>query len=295
MMGGPMKRRSVVLLIVCAPSMLALAACGAAVAPMPAAMEPVFESCAVVRERCGAEPMRFVRASATGLTGLDGARARFAIRYLTDTGVGIDGPRRVAVGGGTVTSGSFEACVCLPSGGNNYPQLSAVVFAPGSTGERAEDVRRAFFSQRFATLGTEELTQELSMMPTPSQVSAALASLVERTLRVELRGVEASFEGRTLFGAVIADERPIPSDRAQGTVASGAATLQWTMPGRASATERALLVIDANGDRRCGEGDRRTSVPITPGATSIALDGARWDATAAAVREACEAIAVPGA
>lgn len=269
--------------------------CGAAVAPAIETMEPVFESCAAVRARCGAEPMRFVRGFASGLTGLDGARARFAIRYLTESGVGIDWPRRVALGGATVTNGSFEACVCLPLGGNNYPQLAAVVFAPGTRGERAEDVRRAHFSQRFATLGEDDFTAEFSMNPEPppSVVAPALAALVERTVRAELHAIDPMFQGRTLFGVLVADDRSIPTDRAQGMIVNGDATLEWVMPGRASPSERAVLVVDANGDRRCGDGDRTTRVALAGDNASTSLLTAQWDASADAVRAACALVAAP--
>jgi hypothetical protein len=294
MLGATMKRSPSVL-IVCAAISLALTGCGAAVAPTSEPAAPAVESCEAVRARCGAAPMRLVRATAQGLTGLDGARVRFAVRYITETGVGLEGPRGVALGGGTVAGGAVEACLCVPAGANNYPQVSAVIFAPGARTERPEDVRRAHFSQRFATTDEENFTHELSMPPTGSQVSAALASLVERTLRLELRGVDRRFDGRALFGAVIADERPLPSDRAQGTVADGAVALQWAMPGAPSASERLLLVIDANGDRRCGEGDQSATVPVSPGASQLALDGARWSAAPDAVRAACAALDVPGA
>lgn len=273
-----------------------LAGCGAAVSPVGEPMEPVFESCAAVRARCGPAPMRFVRGSASGLAGLDGARARFAVRYLAETGTGIDGPRRVVVGGATVVNGSFEACVCLPLGGNNYPQLGAVVFAPGTRGERAEDARRAHFSQRFATLGDDDFTAEFSMSatPEPAVVARALASLVERTVRVELRAIEPMFQGRTLFGALVADGRPIPTDRALGMIANGDATLEWVMPGRASTNERAVLVVDANGDRRCSDGDRTTRVAIEGDTASASLLTAQWDASADAVRAACALVETPG-
>src|SRR4051812_9977776 len=52
---------------------------GPVVAPSP--------SCEEVRAGCGPSPQQFIRGHADGLTGLDGARVEFAVRYA---GVGQD-------------------------------------------------------------------------------------------------------------------------------------------------------------------------------------------------------------
>lgn len=277
--------------------------CGASVTPAPAAPAdagaPVVEdaptvvtpapTCAEVRASCGAEPEQFVRGHAEGLVGLDGARVRFAMRYLRDDGQGLGVPHGVVVGSAVVRDGAFEACVCMPRGGSNYPQVTAVVFAPGTTGETSRDVARATFSQRYATLGDESLSYALGGVPSAPEVEAALAGLVDRGHQVVLRGVDPSTEGAQAFGGLVADERPVAADVTGGQVEGGALAFAWNMPGREWPTERLALVIDRNGNRRCDEGDLGAVVRLD-GRRELSGVGA-W-AQGAAVGEVCRALSL---
>lgn len=152
----------------------------AAVVDVAAADAAPSPSCAAVRASCGALPQQFVRGHAEGLTGLEGARVQFAMLYLRESNMGIGAPRGVASAWGRVEGGAFEACVCLPRGGNEYPQLAAVVFAPGTVTQTRSDVARAVFSQRYATLGDEDLAWMIQEPPTDAMIDEALAAMIER-------------------------------------------------------------------------------------------------------------------
>ncbi len=277
-------------------------ACGASVtvaeAPTDAAptvvdaavvVEPSALACADVRAACGPSPMTFVRGHAAGLTGLDGARVRFAMRYLPTDGADLDGAHGVVVAGSTVRDGAFEACVCMPRGANGYPQVVAVVFAPGSTGDTSRDVARAVFSPRYATLGDEDVSQALATPPSAPAAEAAIAGLVDRSRSLSVTGFDgAALDGATLFGGVVADERPVAAQVATTSISFGAATLRWDMPGRAWPTERVALVVDRNADRRCDAGD--LGAIVTPGAAeTFDLAGVAW-ARGAALDRVCAAL-----
>lgn len=203
---------------------LAAAGCGASVTPAPEGGDagslppdapsaqaltpaPSTASCAEVRAACGAEPQAFVRGHAAGLTGLEGARVRFAMRYLLRDGDGLNEPRGVVSAASEVRGGAFEACVCMPRGASGYPEIAAVVFAPGSTGETGRDVARAVFSQRYATLGDEDLSVALGQTPTAPQAEAALAGLSDRSRSLRVRGLDRAVEGTRVFAGLVADER----------------------------------------------------------------------------------------
>jgi hypothetical protein len=244
-------------------------------------------SCEAVRAACGPAPQQFVRGHAEGLTGLDGARAQFAIRYLRESGNGLDVPHGVASAWGRVTGGAFEACVCLPRGGDEYPQVAAVVFAPGTSGELRRDVARAMYSPRYATLGDEELTQALREAPTDEGAEAALAAMVDRVARLSVQGFDAAAEGARVYGGLVADERPVAAQVAGAAVAAGGAQLNWIMPGRAWPGERLALLVDRNGDRRCDDGDLGAIVPVDgrPSVTVRAwLQGAALTSVCASLR-----------
>lgn len=222
---------------------------------------PTSPSCEAVRAACGPLPQLFVRGHAEGLVGVDGARARFAIRYNRDGSGGVR-PDGVASAWATVTRGAFEACVCLPRGGNEYPMVAALVYAPGASGESSRDVTRAMASQRFATLGDEELGSALAETPPPTVIEAALAAMEDRSAELTVRGWPASLEGATLHAGLVSDARPVAAQIITQTVSSGSAHLLWFMPGRASPDERVVLLIDRNRDRRCDPDDLAASVRL---------------------------------
>ncbi len=211
--------------------------------------------CADVRAACGPLPQQVVVGRATGLVGLDGARARFAIRYARAQGEGPGSQLGVVSAWATVRGGSFEACVCLPRGGSEYPALAALVLAPGAAGETGADLARASYSQRFATLGEEDFTMALAE-PAPRPIAeAALAAMEERALAVTVRGLDAAPAGAAVHAGVVAAERPVASQLATARVEGGRAALSWSMPGRARNGERAAVLVDRNNDRRCDPGD----------------------------------------
>lgn len=229
-----------------------------AVAPLDVPTSP---GCAEVRAACGDAPQQFVRGHAEGLTGLDGARVRFAMRYLLERGNGLDVPHGVVSAWARVERGAFEACVCMPRGGNEYPEVAAVVFAPGSAGETGRDVARAVFSRRYATLGDEDASHSLRETPSEAQAEAALAAMVERTASVTVRGLDAA-EGARVYAGLVADERPVAAQVSGGAVEGGAVQLRWIMPGTEWPSERLALVVDRNGNRRCDDADLGASVRL---------------------------------
>ncbi len=212
-------------------------------------------SCSEVRASCGPEPQRFVRGHAEGLTELEGARVQFAVRYLRTSGVGLNIPHGVVSAWGRVARGAVEACVCLPRGGNEYPQIAAVAFAPGSSGETPRDVLRAMYSQRYATLGDEDLAFGLREVPSAGQVEAALAAMSDRASTVTLRGLDAATVGQRVYGGLVADERRIAAQVAGAAVEGASARFEWIMPGRYWPSEALAVVVDRNANRRCDEGD----------------------------------------
>lgn len=250
--------------------------------PPPTVVSP---SCDEVRARCGPAPAMFVRGHATGLTGLDGARARFAVRYHGDTGGGLNVPHDVVAAWARVQGGAFEACVCVPVGANLYPSIAAVVYAPGSTGETGRDVARAAFSQRYATLGDEDVSVALAATPSRPQAEAAVAAMDPRALMLTVTGISAA-DGARLYGGVVADERPVAAQVAGGAVMSGRSQMLWIMPGRAYPSERLALVIDRDNDRRCGAGD--VAAFVRPDASGTAAVNT-WLEGAAAT-PVCEAL-----
>jgi hypothetical protein len=280
---------------------LATSACGASVTSSPAddagapmtadvavTVTPRSPSCAEVRATCGAAPQQLVRGHAAGLAGLEGARVRFAMRYVREQGRGLDVPHGVVVATTEVRDGAFEACVCMPEGANAYPQIAAVVFAPGAPGETGRDVARATFSQRYATLGDEDESAALTGVPQRAEVEAALAGLVERTRALRVTGLpEAAGEGFVHAGLVAA-ERPVAAQVVAGVRDGAATAFDWTMPGRAWPTERVAIVVDRNHDRRCGEGDLGLIAAVGERST-LDLAGAAWS-EGAALGAACAAV-----
>ncbi len=213
-------------------------------------------TCAEVRAACGPSPQMVVRGHAEGLTGVDGAAVRFAVRYLTTPGTGLGGPRPVAAGRGQVTAGSFEVCVCLPEGANNYPVIAAVVYAPGSAAQSSRDVVRAVVSQRYATLGDEDLGMALQTLPGAIETEFALAECLERTSAVTVSGLDAALEGAHVFGGLVAAARPVAAQFVSTTVAASRARFEWDAPGAAWADESLALLVDSNANARCDDGDR---------------------------------------
>lgn len=257
---------------------LSAAHCGGVVvtddAPAAQAVEgfPESSSCEAVRASCGAAPQQFVRGHAEGLEGLEGARVQFGIRYLLERGQGLDQPHGVVSAWGRVEGGSFEACVCVPQNANVYPEVAAVAFAPEAASPTRESVVRASFSRRYATLGDEDLAYALREPAGEALVAASLAAMVEGERAVRVRGLGDEMTGATLYGGLVAGERPVAAQIVGGAVAEGGVNLSWVMPGRASSDERVALLLDLNRDHRCDEGDLGALVrldgrdEVTPGA-----------------------------
>jgi hypothetical protein len=239
-------------------------------------------ACDAVRAGCVTAPQTFVRGHAAGLTAPDGALARFAIRYVPTDGASLSDARGVVVGTARVRGGAFEACVCVPRGANGYPQVAAVVLAPGATGLRGGDVLRGMVSQRFATLGDEDVSEALRAPPSRAQAEAALAAMDDRALvrTVILAGVD---DGATVFAGVVSTERPVAAQVAVTMVREGRVALGWNMPGRAWPDERVALLVDRNGDRRCDAGDSVFWAPLGREGESVTATGAAMTAVCAAL------------
>jgi len=275
-------------------SLVLLSACGGSVAdnttPAPIAATPIefkeTASCAEVKTTCGGEPAVVVTGTSKGLVGLDGARVEFAVRYILEEGMGLDVAHGVALGRTFVRGESFETCVCVPRNANMYPQIAAVVYAPGSKGLTSRDVARASFSQRYATLGTEDVSYALGAAPNDLQKEAAVAAMVERTERIT---VDFSTDGKSLHAGLIADDRPIAPQLATGSDAFAKPTLTWTMPGRPSPSEKAALFVDRNSNGKC-DLDGSDSGAIVPFSRTLAAPTA-W-LSGDALRSVCDALRV---
>jgi hypothetical protein len=231
-----------------------------------------------------------VRGFAQNLEGLEGARAHFAVRYLREADRGLDVPHGVAIARTVVRDGGFEACVCIPRGGNSYPQVAAVVFAPGTTGVTGREVARALFSQRYAIVHDEDTSRVLGQTPTLAQAEAAVAALSDRTREVQLQGIDRAFEGAQVYAGLVAQERPIAAQVRAGRVTRGTLSLAWVMPGRDYPTEAVVLVQDRNGNRRCDAGDLGARAPVAGLST---LDGGvlRW-VEGEALAALCRAVSI---
>jgi hypothetical protein len=239
---------------------LCIGGCGGTVAPdSPAAATPPVTttptewketSCTEVKATCGAAPAMFVRAHASGLTGLEGARAAVAIRYLDEEGDGLDVPHGVVVGRTSVHDGAFETCVCVPHGAGAYPEVAAVVYPPGTTSETGHDVVRATYSQRYAVIDDEDATYALGAVPNDAVKEAAVAAMFERTAEVTLNGL-AGADGARVIAGLVADDRSVAPQLSNAAVDSGSALVRWTMPGRKSASERIAFFVDRNGNGLC--------------------------------------------
>lgn len=259
-------------------------------APADVAPPEPTASCEVVAAGCNVAPQQLFRASATGLVGLDGASAQVAVRYLLDNSGGLMAPRGVAAARAVVRGGGFEACACIPRNASGYPEVAAVVFAPGSRGETARDVARGFYSQRFAVVGPEDMTEALREPPSPVVAEAALAALHDRAVTGVLRGLVDASPGATVYAGLVADERPIASQVVAAMVADGSASFLWSMPGRAWPSERVAFVVDVNGDRRCDEGDVGGRVALDAAGAATVTAGAT--VRGAAITPLCDALRV---
>jgi hypothetical protein len=240
---------------------LCTASCGGTVAPDSPASDkspPVtttptewkVTSCAEVKAACTTAPAVYVNGHASGLADLEGARAEFAIRYVSEEGMGLDGPHGVVVGRTFVYDGAFETCVCVPHSAGMYPQVAAVVYAPGTTSETGHDVARATFSQRYATLGDEDLTYAFGAVPNDAMKEAAVAAMIDRSATVTLNGL-SSVEGTRVVAGLVGDDRSIAPQLANADVTSGSAIVSWSMPGKASSSERIAFFVDKNGNGLC--------------------------------------------
>ncbi len=239
-------------------------------------------SCAVVAASCGSDPAVVVRGHASGFADLEGARAEFAVRYAPENGSVFEDPPNVAVGRTRVKDGAFETCVCVPHGANMYPQIAAVVYLPGTTGITSKDVARATFSQRYATLGDEDVTYACHAAPSVLQKESALAAMVERTASVRLRTAPP---GVNVIGGLVADERPVAAQITGGYVEGTDVSLRWTMPGRAWSSERVAFFLDRNANGKCDAEDAGAFAPFaaTIDAPTSWLEGA-------AITPVCDAL-----
>jgi hypothetical protein len=211
------------------------------------------------------------------------------MRYLRADGRGLDVPHGVVVATTEVRDGAFEACVCMPEGANGYPQVAAVVFAPGAAGETGRDVARATFSQRYATLGDEDLSFALTGVAQPAEVEAAVAALVDRTRQLRVTGLpEAEAADGFVHAGLVADERPVAAQVVAGGPDGAATAFDWIMPGPAWPSERVAIVVDRNRNRRCDEGDLGMIAPVG-GRSSLDVAGAAWS-QGAALTAVCAAV-----
>lgn len=246
-------------------------------------------SCEEVTATCGGEPAQAVRGHAAGLVDLEGARVEFAVRYLTEEGKGLDMPHDVALGRTVVAGGAFETCVCVPHGANMYPQIAAVVYRPGTHGTVSADVARATFSQRYATLGDEDVAYALGSVPSAAQKEAAIAAMSPRTATVVVSDLSA-VEGHQVLGGLVAAERPIAAQLSFGGVEAGRLSLTWNMPGRAYSTERVAFFVDRNKNGKC-DADGSDAGAFIDFAPTIAHPGALLEG--AALAPVCAAL-LPG-
>lgn len=247
-------------------------------------------SCAEVRASCGAATAMFVRGHAENLNALDGAHVRFAIRYLLSSGDGLDVPHGVVTAASVVRAGAFEACVCVPMNAGSYPQVAAVVFQPNSTTETPSTVARATFSQRYATLGDEDVGYGLNAVPTAVGVTATLAALEDRVATLTIA------DGRTLSGTdrviagIVSPERPLAAVAAAGVLDGNDIRFRWIMPGRVLPNERVAFVIDRNHNGHCDDADAGGFATV--GANSTLNAASLTLLTGAALTPICDALAV---
>lgn len=245
---------------------LVLVGCGGAVAPETTKSDPTVvvektpvewretAACSAIAAACTTDPAVLVHGVASGLPAeLEGARVEFAIRYLNEEGMGLAVPHGVTIGRTHVEGGAFDTCVCVPRGANMYPEVAAVVYTPGSKSETVNDVARATYSQRYATLGREDVGYALKAVPSQLQKTAAVAAMVERTAKVALKNL-GTVSG-TVVAGLIADERPLAAQLVARGIEAGATELTWTMPGRAYSSERVAFFVDRNWNGRCDAAD----------------------------------------
>ena len=207
-------------------------------------------SCADIEASCVGGEAKSVRGHAAGLVGLDDARVEFAVRYLTDTGSGLDVPHGVALGRTRVHDGGFATCVCVPHGASMYPEVAAVVYAIGSTDTSSKDVVRASYSQRYATLGDEDVADVLGVVPSALAKEAAVAAMIERSAAVTLTNIGKA-DGKPVVAGLVADDRPVAPQLSSGGVEAGKVALHWNLPGKASSSERLAFFVDQNGNGLC--------------------------------------------
>nr|MBK7068719.1 hypothetical protein [Deltaproteobacteria bacterium] len=290
-----------------APSLFVLtllaAGCGAAVTPAPAPSDgdagavsqdvlstPVSTaSCEEVRAACGPAPQQFVRGHARGLTGLDGARARFAMRYVLREGEGLNVAHGVVVAGPRCGAAPSRPACVHAAGRLGLPPDGLRWSCAGDERRDGPRGRRAMFSQRYATLGDEDVSFALNEVPSAPETEAALAALVDRTHELRVRGLDAMVEGGRAYAALVADERPVAAQVIGGLVEGGSLSLDWIMPGRQWPTERLALLIDRNGNRRCDDGDLGATVRLDG---RRELDGVGPWVQGAALQDVCRALSL---
>lgn len=251
-------------------------------APAPEFAETA--SCEAIKSSCTTDPAVLVRGHAEGLAFLDGARVEFAVRYIKEEGRGLDVPHGVALGRTFVKDGKFETCVCVPHGANMYPQIAAVVYRPHTTSLTSKDVIRATFSQRYATLGDENVGYALNAVPGELQKEAAVAAMADRTATVVLSGLGAE---EHVTAGLIADERPLAAQVSGGAATGGKAEITWTMPGHAWSSERIAFFVDRNKNGKC-DTDGSDRGGFAPYAAAATFDG-KW-LEGAALAAVCNSI-----
>jgi hypothetical protein len=145
---------------------------------------------------------------------------------------------------------------------SDYPEVAAVVFAPGSTGTRASDVARAAYSQRYAVSDMDDESQALAETPSDVMKELALAAMVERTETVTLHGLDTTLDGVPIFAGIVGPERAVAGQLAITQISGGDARFDWLMPGQALPGEQVAVLVDRNSDHRCNDGDLGAMITV---------------------------------
>ncbi|MDP3274418.1 MAG: hypothetical protein Q8Q09_04435 [Deltaproteobacteria bacterium] len=249
-------------------------------------------ACDQVRAQCmGAESL-VVRGHVERLGDLNGHSFHFAVRYLDQLGDGLDHPYLVVRASGVVREGRAEACVCVPTGANNYPQIAATVVRPGATEIRADNTVRAAFSRRYATLGDEGFDWTLTGAPSRETLAAGLAAMDSRGFTLTLRGRSSQVTEGVVRAGLVGAARPVAFNVARAAVGDADLALRFVMPGRALSDESVALWHDRNGNDRCDEGDRAAFVALQ-GRTEVRMDSVPW-AQGATLTSVCDALVLNG-
>ena len=249
-------------------------------------------TCDEVRAACTGPEAMMVRGHVSQVADLEGHSFCFAMRYLTRSGDGLDHAYDVVRSSSVIRDGRAEACVCVPQGANNYPQVAAVIVRPGEREIRADNTVRASFSRRYATLGNEGFVWTLTGAPRREEVAAGLAAMDSRGFSLTLRGRSPQVAAGIVRGGLVGAARPLAYDVARATLGPSDPVLRWVMPGRQLDDERVALWHDGNDDGRCDEADLGAFV-VLAGRTEIPMKAVDW-ARGATLASVCDALVLNG-